>query len=1001
MHFKAILKYHLPTSILLFISIITFSQSFTTRLYTTADGLNDNYIYCIYQDSYGYLWIGTPNGLNRFDGKQFTNFGLKSGLPSLSVDKIYEDHNHRLWIGTRAGIAELKGDSCYTYPFNDKQQISFVSGFVEPSAGKLWATTNKGLYEFRKNIWVKIGLYPGYENESIGRIIGTSNGIYINYHNNMVVHRNLDGKYKVLLFVHSNQPYYNNLYQKNDTVYISTYSGFMHLEHDKWIYEFNDTLNKKKIYTSFRDNSNRYWFATKEDGVLVIMPNGKEVNYQHIPLSFNLVSTFFEDRDKNIWVAGFQGLLKVSPSIYNTLSLPEFKNLGFIRNCIALPSGKIVVSGENGKLFIISPASLTASVPKILAIKLLKAPNDFIDFYTFDENERLLFTTREGEIYMLDDLALTNLTSIAVPKNTSFRGLAYNKKTKQLYVCADSVLLAGTENHLDTFFSSKKREIIPVPFIIHMEEDGGSMLVQTLNNGLFLVNSKGEIFKNNEISLFISIHNIRNDKNYKNIIWAVYQGRAILKYRWEKDKMPELLETITEKDGLPDNKILHLAVDREEKLWIATVKGITLMQKDVQQKWIHHDFEFNELGANIPLSFTKLSTSNDGKMWMNVQNKLLIFDALKTPMLPVSTNTLIEKILLFNQPVNWSLITDSFDNYRSLPINPILQHDQNTVSIIYNGLQFINNSQLEYSYRLLPSDKTWSSPTASNIVSFYQLSPGNYHFEVRSHLKGFEWSKPALFSFKIKKPFWETWWFRLALILASSGLIVFIFRNRIKQLKIKSDMVNLVRELEMKAFKAQMNPHFIHNALNSIQSLIINQRSEEAGYYISKFAKLLRQVLENSDKNVISLDKELYSLQLYIDLEKLRMNVEVEYVEHIEETILTSEIKIPPLILQPFVENALWHGLSNKEGSKKISVTITQNENWITCEITDNGIGRIKARELYKKFPEGNLSKATNITRQRLIDFNQSTATEPITFIDLMNNDKPSGTSVLILIRSY
>ena len=1001
MLFKAILKYQLFILTILFNSLIAISQSFTTRLYSTADGLNDNYIYTIYQDSYGYLWIGTPNGLNRFDGKQFTNFGIKAGLPSLAVDRIYEDHDHRLWIGTRAGIAELKGDSCYTYPFNDKQQIVFVSGFVEITAGRLWAATNKGLYELRKNIWVKISLYPGFDNESIGKIISTSNGIFINYHNNMVVHRSLDGKYKVLLHVQSNQPYYNNLYQKNDTVYISTYSGLMHLDHDKWIYQFNDTLSKKKVYTSFRDNSNRYWFSTREDGVLIAMPNGKKVNYLHIPLSFNLVSTFFEDRDKNIWVAGFQGLLKVSPSSYSTLSLPEFKNLGFIRNCIALPSGKIVVSGENGKLLIISPATVTGTAPKILATKHLKGPNDFIDFYTFDEMQRLLFTTREGKIYMLDDLTLTHLTYIAVPKNNFFRGLAYNKKTKQLFVCADSVLLAGTVNHLDTFFSSNKREIIPLPFIIHVEEDGGSMLVQTLHNGLYLVNSSGEISNSKKISLFISIHNIQNDKKFRDIIWAVDPGKAILKYGWQKDKMPELLETITEQNGLPDNKILHLAFGSEEKLWIATAKGITLMQKNLQQNWIHNDLEFNESGTTTPLSFTKLSAGNDGKIWMNVQNKLVIFDAQKNQMRPVYTNTVIEKILLFNQPVNWSLITDSFDNYRSLPINPVLQHDQNTISIIFNGLQFINNSQLEYSYRLLPSDKIWSSPTASNIVSFYQLSPGNYHFEVRSHLKGFEWSKPALFSFEIKKPFWDTWWFRLALILSASALIVFIFRNRIKQLKIKSEMVNLVREMEMKALKAQMNPHFIHNALNSIQSLIINQRSEEASYYISKFAKLLRQVLENSDKNVISLDKELYSLQLYIELEKLRMDEEIEYVQYIEETILTSEIKIPPLILQPFVENALWHGLSNKEGSKKINVSITQKENWISCEITDNGIGRTKAGELYKKFPEGNLSKAINITRQRLIDFNQPTATEPVTFIDLMDNDKPSGTSVLILIRFY
>jgi LytS/YehU family sensor histidine kinase len=271
---------------------------------------------------------------------------------------------------------------------------------------------------------------------------------------------------------------------------------------------------------------------------------------------------------------------------------------------------------------------------------------------------------------------------------------------------------------------------------------------------------------------------------------------------------------------------------------------------------------------------------------------------------------------------------------------------------------------------------------------------------VRSHIKGFDWSDAASFSFSIKKPFWETWWFRLVVILAASALIVFIFRYRLKQLKIKTEMENQLRELEMKALKAQMNPHFIHNALNSIQSLILNNQSSQAGHYISKFAKLLRQVLENSDRNLISLDKELYSLQLYVDLEQLRMNMDIDYTEQLDEDILASEIKIPPLILQPFVENALWHGLSNKEGDKRITITFNEKDDWLICEITDNGIGRRKAAESYKTFPEGHLSKAVNITRQRLADFNQSPGIEPISFIDLAEDGEATGTSVVIRIKA-
>ena len=196
-----------------------------------------------------------------------------------------------------------------------------------------------------------------------------------------------------------------------------------------------------------------------------------------------------------------------------------------------------------------------------------------------------------------------------------------------------------------------------------------------------------------------------------------------------------------------------------------------------------------------------------------------------------------------------------------------------------------------------------------------------------------------------------------------------------------------------------MNPHFIHNALNSIQSLVVNNKNDEASRYISKFAKLLRQVLENSDKELVSLDKELYSLQLYVDLEKLRMNMDVDYNVNIDDSIIPSELKIPPLILQPFVENALWHGLSRKEGDKKIVLSISTKPGWIICEICDNGVGRKKAVDTYGMFPEGNLSKAVNIIRKRLVDFNQSPGTEPITFIDHGENGVATGTSVIARVR--
>ena len=916
------------------------------------------------------------------------------------VDRIYEDHHHRLWVGTRAGIAELKGDSCYRYPVNDKLPITFVSGFIEPDSTKLWATTNRGLYELKNNEWRKITLLPGYENTGIGKIIIAKQCLYINYDNRKLIQINPQGTATILLSGNSDRAYYNSMYEINGRIYIGTYSGLLQWAQDRWLPLFQDTLKKKYIYHCYHDKNNRWWFGTEQDGVLVAIPNGEKVNYLRIPLSFNLVSQFFEDRDGNLWVAGFEGLLKVSPAYYKTVSLAEFRNMHFIRTCIAAPSGKIVVSGENGELLILKPIRSLEDPVQIIAVEQLKDPGDFIDHYTFDDLQRMWFSTREGRLYRLDDTVLKDFTSIVSFKNKVFRGVAYNKKTKRLFVCGDSVLLSGTENHLDTFFVDNRKHFIPLPNIVHIHADNGCMLVQTIEKGLFLVTKNNEVRSlDKELNLNLSISNANDEKN-ESIIWASGQGKGISKYEWKENDQPQLSEIIDEKNGLSSNHVLSMAVDRENKLWVATTKGITVMQKISQRKWIHRDVETNSGDNTSLLSFANLSDDGNGHIWMNLRNKLLVFDTKNTEIAPVYPNTVIEKILLYNQPTNWTSLTSSVDRYNMLPVGPALKYNQNSLSIVFNGLQYSDNSQLEYSYRLLPSDSVWSNPTTGNVVSFYQLTPAKYKFEVKSHIEGFDWSTPATFSFSIKKAFWETWWFRLSLVLMATTLIVFIFRYRLRQLKTRTEMQNQLRELETKAFKLQMNPHFIHNALNSIQSLVINNRNNEASHYINKFAKLLRQVLENSEKNLIALEKELYSLQLYVDLEKLRMNMDIDYNVRLDEGISDGEIKIPPLILQPFVENALWHGLSRKEGEKRILLSLCNKAGWTICEITDNGVGRKRAAESYEAFPEGHLSKAVNIIRQRLTDFNQSAAIEPISFIDLEENGEAAGTTVIVRIKT-
>jgi hypothetical protein len=483
-------------------------------------------------------------------------------------------------------------------------------------------------------------------------------------------------------------------------------------------------------------------------------------------------------------------------------------------------------------------------------------------------------------------------------------------------------------------------------------------------------------------------------------VWIVYQGRGLRRYYWKNDRL-YLKEQINKTNGLPGDYISSLCFDNLGNLWVSNSGSIAILSK--QNTNDHYklmaSFGESDLGIEHPGS-SLLTKDAYGNIWLSTMRRLICFYPKKIINDITSPPAIqIEKIKLNFQETDWSNYSDSLYSIFQLPTHLTLRHNKNNLGIYFKAISSSGSQEVQYSYKLDQLHSLWSSPSSENFVSFVNLAPGKYTFTVKARLLNSDWSKPISFAFEIKRPLWETWWFRLSVVLIAAAVIVLIFRYRLMQVKERTEMQNQLHELELKAFKLQMNPHFIHNALNSIQSLVINDKNHEASIYINKFAKLLRQVLENSDKNLISLDKELSSLQLYVDLEKLRMNMDVDYSVRLGETIDESEIKIPPLVLQPFVENALWHGLSRKEGDKKILLTIEIKEGWLICKISDNGIGRKKAGELYETFPEGHLSKAVNIIRQRLADFNQSPNMDPIIFADLEENGGAMGTAVIVRIK--
>ncbi|NJK83802.1 MAG: histidine kinase, partial [Saprospiraceae bacterium] len=299
-----------------------------------------------------------------------------------------------------------------------------------------------------------------------------------------------------------------------------------------------------------------------------------------------------------------------------------------------------------------------------------------------------------------------------------------------------------------------------------------------------------------------------------------------------------------------------------------------------------------------------------------------------------------------------------------------LAHDQNNLMITFQGLSFRSRAALRY--KLTASwvlDSTWIyTASVNNFARYPSLPSGKYTFEVKAiNEDGVESQETALLDVNINPPLWKTWWFVLPLVLALVAATSSLFLWRIHQLKKSAHISEALRASQLAALKVQMNPHFIFNALNSIQEFIVLNEKRLANQYLGKFADLMRLTLDMSNEPTISLQDEIRALQLYLELEALRFGDSLHYAIKVEEQLQIHEVLIPSMLVQPYIENALKHGLLHRKTQRILEVKFgkAQKEGYIWCSIEDNGIGREQAGRLQEQ-QRRHKSFATSATQKRL-----------------------------------
>ncbi|MFM9910505.1 MAG: two-component regulator propeller domain-containing protein [Chitinophagaceae bacterium] len=994
----------LLVAIIIGTSTVSFAQynttSFYTKTYMAVDGLPDSYTLRVYQDQQKYIWIGTYSGLSRFDGKAFANYGLNNGLNELYINAIAEDDQHRIWIGSRKGLGYIQNSKFFPANISDSQNINFVYNIDTIIKNKLWAFTSKGLYELQGSMWVKKEVLPGYSDIPCRFALAKDNAIYYCFPGSLikVFH---DGSFKVIASDTSKIPFYRQFRKYNERIVVSTTNGLFELVNDRIIPIFKQQTSNKNIYSFFIDSKNRTWISTEEDGLLVSAPGNKSRFDYQVPLGSNLVSDFYEDKEQNIWLANFQGLVKVRNSFFDVLTPQINSSLNQYFNLLAKDKSIYVFSNLSG-MYQFEKGLLQKRKFSIQDNFLQRRfPKEMINLIALDNNNNFWGVTRNQQIVKIAPRGKQELIYPAgkADSNNKFSHVTLNPLTNQLYFSGKSLFIYDQQKFTEYRSRQTNQPIENIQKSMLLKN--GNLLVNSHTSGLWLIKTTGEAYLLSKNINITSTARLLMAEDTSQKIWLSHPGGGLICFKWENDTTLKKELELTSKNGLPNDVLEAIAIDGKNRLWAATLSGLVVIDNTFSGPTMNYIIysigKEQGLGYYISSGLTKLITDSDGNIWFSSNNTVIRFRTNEINTRAGAPTTHIETVQLSMKDTDWKNWVDSLYGPFMLPQKLQLPYHQNSLMFNFKGLNFSTDGDALYTHMLVGMDTSWVNPTKSDNFSVMGLGPGRYTFLVKSRRTNSEWSEPAQFSFTITPPFWQTWWFRAIGILAASLLLVFIFRTQLNRVNKRAELEMQLRNLEMKALKAQMNPHFVYNALNSIQSLVIDGKPQEAMDYIVKFSRLLRQVLNHSEKNVVRLDNEIDTLDLYIQLESLRLNYSLIYKIELEETILAEKEMIPPLIVQPFVENALWHGLSKQEGDKKLLIRFQADDHWLYCEINDNGIGRAEAAKQKKHVNQSEGPRGIDITKNRLALFNEDLTQESIQIVDIIQTDFSSGGTAITL----
>lgn len=944
------------------------------RQYTMRDGLPQMQIWSMFQDSRGYLWFGTKGGLSRFDGHNFVNFTEKDGLAENQIEQIAEDYSGKIWIVTRRGISVYNGQSITTYPF------PIISLRIAPTPdGKIWYTGYSlkrepifGYIENGKFVSV-LENFPEFPKEIPIQIFYSESNNHLYLISNYQVYELYSQKLKLLL----DQPNHLRAYKSGSEILLQAWDTKNNVN----LYEFigDSLIRVAQIYDGQlkRENKLRFshqFFNWKIRTQIFIVDNDR-FDIMDFPKQY--LNVLLIDRDNRLWVGTEEGAIQCYSGGFETYNR---ETLPLIWSMVEDPKRNIWFASYNSGLIQFDGKTITNYPAKDL--------EKYGSFFYFqaqcDENGVLYFPNNFGIVYfdgqsfgaIKNDLCWASYYD---PVRKILLG-GYNKRVEAYDLQHKTIRIIGEQDGLPS-----------ISAIAAFGKDRHGFIWMGAYRGLLRYNWETREIKsylkstdNLKVQGATSIYTTPNGTTWfggtQGLLW--YDEKADSVRKIESDEITDIVNLVNSIDST------WLVFSQPSGIYLMNLK------KWEQEKKVELTL-FNEQNGFLGLEPGQNGAMKDskGNIWMTTGTEVV---KLNPKELDFSKNIINVRVSGLNgKPLFYT------QKEITLPRN------DRTAVIQFETISFNRPKAARFSWRIGGSKQDWSPWQTENYAVLTNLQDGHSVFEIKTLIPGLPNSETtSSIPITVNIALWKQEWFFPALlglvsVLVLLSLILFI-QTRTKLIQINKQ----AKMFQLQAILSQLNPHFIFNVMATLQSVILSANIQKANEYLVKMSGLIRGFLDASvsagfskskriEESELPLKKELEILDHFIQFQQLIYPERFDYKLSIGSEIVPEELTIPPMLIQPFVENSIKHGLLQKKekGTLKISIYFSEKQ-VLVVEIEDNGIGIEKADALMKQSHLLYTSRGKELTIKRIKLLNEMGY-----FIRFRIDSSDSGTKVTLKIR--